>query len=108
LRRLVGDKVLPQDDPDQSPGRDAQCELFVAALCLKAGLKPVFNESPDVRCEMHNQIFGVAVKRIKAQPERFDRRFEQRMRQAARQIANSGLPGIIAADISQSLNPTNW
>jgi hypothetical protein len=108
LRKLLVDNVLPQDDPDHSPGRDAQCELFVAGLCVKAGFEPVFNESPDIRCNLASQTIGVAVKRIKAPPERFNRRFEQRVREASRQIVNSGLPGVIVADISRSFNPTNW
>jgi hypothetical protein len=108
LRRLVVDNVLPQDNPERSPGRDAQCELFVAALCVRARLDPVFDESPDLRCKLANQVFGVAIKRIKAPPERFVDRFKERMREAAEQVAKSQLPGIIVTDISQSLNPTNW
>jgi hypothetical protein len=108
LRKLVEDNVLPQDSPDRSPGRDAQCELFVGALCARAQLEPVFDESPDLRCRICDQTFGVAVKRIKAPPERFDERFKQRMREAAEQIGTSGVPGVIVTDISQSLNSTNW
>jgi len=108
LRRLVQDNVLPQDSPTRSPGRDAQCELFVAALCAKAQLQPVFDESPDIRCILAKQALGVAVKRIKSPPEHFDDRFEQRMREAAEQVEKSGVPGIIVTDVSQSLNPTNW
>jgi hypothetical protein len=108
LRLLVADNVLPQENPERSPGRDAQCELLVAALCARAGLHAVFNESPDIRCRLSNLTFGVAVKRIKSPPERFGDRFKEHVRKAADQIERSQLPGIIVADISQSLNPTNW
>src|SRR5436309_759986 len=46
LRLSVADPHLPQDSLDDSPGRDAQCELYVAAICAKAGLLPEFAE-PD-------------------------------------------------------------
>jgi hypothetical protein len=108
LRRVVSDNVLPQDNPEQSAGRDAQCELFVAALCASARLDPVFDESPDIRCKLPGQTFGVAVKRIKSPSERFDEAFKKATRVGAGQIARSQLPGIIVADVSQSRNPTNW
>jgi hypothetical protein len=108
LNSLIDDKVLPQENPERSPGRDAQLELFVAALCMRARLDPVFDESPDIRCKLAGQSVGVAVKRIKSTPKRFAHSLKDHVRKAAAQIEKSGLPGIITADISQSLNPTNW
>jgi hypothetical protein len=108
LRRLVSDNVLPQDNPERSPGRDAQFELLVAALCVRAQLDPVFDESPDLRCKLSDETFGLAVKRIKSPPERFDEGLQATIRKAADQIERSCLPGIIIIDVSQSLNPSNW
>ena len=108
LRLMVADAVLPQDSPQDSPGRDAQFELFVAAACVKGGLVTVFDEKPDLRCDFSGISLGVAIKRIKAPPETFENRLQQRVREAGRQIEESGIPGVIVADISQSLNPTNW
>jgi hypothetical protein len=81
---------------------------FVAALCMRARLDPIFDESPDIRCKLAGQSVGVAVKRIKSSPKRFAHSLKDNVRKAADQIEKSGLPGIIIADISQSLNSTNW
>lgn len=106
--KLLQDNTLPQDSPTKSPGRDAQLEVFIAALCARAGLAPVFDESPDIRCNLNGDVIGIAVKRIKSTPDRFPDRLRERVREATKQIERSKLPGIIAVDISQSLNPTNW
>ncbi len=48
LHKLIDDSVLPQDDREQSRGRDTQFELFVAAICQVAGFVPVDYQEPDV------------------------------------------------------------
>ncbi len=101
LKRLSKDTALPQDGSANTVGRDLQCELYVAAICMKAGTSPTFDE-PDVRCAVNGLKFGVAVKRVKSPG-----RFEDRVREAEKQIEKVGLPGIVVADISVMLNPTN-
>jgi uncharacterized protein (DUF2236 family) len=46
--------------------------------------------------------FGVAIKRVKSLGT-----FEDRLRKAVKQIRRVNLPGIVVADISVMLNPTN-
>jgi hypothetical protein len=48
LHKLTDDSALPQDDREQSTGRDTQFELFVAAICQAAGLIPVDYQEPDM------------------------------------------------------------
>jgi len=64
LKRIVSDSVLPQDDEQNSPGRDAQAEAFVFSVCKNTDMAPILEE-PDVTCQVKGKRFGVAVKRIK-------------------------------------------
>ena len=102
VRRMLGDSVFPQDDRIKSRGRDAQCELLVAAICTKAELGTVTGVEPDIQCTINGQLLGLAVKRIKS-----DDRLEQNIRKGAHQVQQSKLPGIIVADISLAFNPEN-
>lgn len=101
FHRLHKDPVLPQTS-NQSPGRDVQFELFVAAACSNAKFTSVTFEEPDVTCHVVDQIFGIAVKRLSSVNQ-----LENRIRQAADQIHACGLPGIVAIDLSRALNPEN-
>jgi hypothetical protein len=102
LDRLLSDSVLPQDDRKESEGRDAQFELYIAALCQNAGLSPVAYEEPDVTCMVDGIKFGVAAKRIKSLSQ-----LEKHVRKGAKQIQRSGLPGVVALELSLALNPNN-
>ena len=101
VKLLVKDDPLPQDGPASSPGRDVQCELYVAGVCAKAGMKPMLAE-PDVLCHAGGSTFGIAVKRVKSEAQ-----FEKRFRDGARPIAAAGVPGILAMDMSMAFNPDN-
>ena len=101
LRKVVGDVALPQDDLTLSHGRDAQCELYCAAILAKASLNPTFEE-PDLRCTFEGTTFGVAVKRIKSYKS-----LRKRIGEAASQVCNAGLPGVIVAGVSVALNRDN-
>ncbi len=101
LARVVSDSVRPQDDEQNSPGRDAQAELFMFAVCKNAGMSPVFTE-PDITCESNGTRFGVAVKRIKNLSK-----LQRRLRDGTQQIVRSGQPGIISAEVTLALNPEN-
>lgn len=98
----MNDSVLPQQDRENSPGRDAQFELYLAAICQNAGLLPVDYEEPDVTCTVEGTKFGIAAKRLKRLSQ-----IKNRIRKAADQIKNANLPGIIALDLSFARNQGN-
>jgi len=102
VKHALKDSVLPQRDRTQSRGRDAQFELFVAAICQSAGLLPVAREEPDVTCTVDGVKFGIAAKRLKNVGN-----LEKRVRKSATQIENAGFPGIIALDTSVARNRDN-
>ncbi len=102
MKNIIKDSLLPQEDRGQSKGRDAQFELFVAAICQKAGMLPLSREEPDVTCHAGTIKFGIAAKRIKN-----ENRLEKHIRKAADQIKKTGLPGIIAIHTDVALNRSN-
>ena len=99
---LLSDSVLPQDNREQSPGRDAQFELYLAAICQNAGLLPVDYAEPDVTCVVEGATFGIAAKRIKSLAQ-----VKHHIRKAANQIGKSQIPGVIALDLSLAWNRSN-
>ncbi|MCZ6835826.1 MAG: hypothetical protein O7G85_08635 [Planctomycetota bacterium] len=109
LNIALQDCHLPQDNLENSPGRDAQFELFVAAICSRAQFIPVKFAEPDIQVVIPgpefpegSQIFGIAAKRIKSVGN-----FEKNVRKASKQIKKSDLPGVIAIDTSVALNRDN-
>ncbi len=102
VKAALKDSVLPQDDRTQSKGRDAQFELFVAAICQSAGMHPVARQEPDVTCTVRGVKFAIAAKRLKSLAS-----LGKRVREAALQIQKAALPGIIALDTSGALNREN-
>jgi hypothetical protein len=102
LHDAVSDSVLPQQDRELSPGRDAAFELFVGAVCHSAGLAPVTWDEPDVTCVWNGVTYGLAAKRIKSA-----RKLEKNIRDARKQIGRASLPGIIVLDTSLAFNPNN-
>ena len=103
VKHLVNDSVLPQRDKD-SPGRDKQFELYLAAICQNAGLVPVDFEEPDITCFVNGTKFGIAAKRLKS---RNISQLKKRLREGADQLMRQGLPGIVALDLSLSRNQSN-
>lgn len=101
VKKLIKDSVLPEEGDEHSFGRDAQCELYVAAICQKAGLHPVLVE-PDIQCALGSIQYGIAVKRLKS-----DKQVEELVRKAVNQIEGCGLPGHIALDVSLAFNRDN-
>lgn len=99
---VLNDTVLPQQNLEHSPGRDAQFEFYIAAICEKAGMRPVLLEEPDITCCVKGKKFGVAAKRIKNASK-----LETRIREAANQIETTKLPGFIAIDTCVALNRGN-
>lgn len=103
VKHLLNDSVLPQHDRD-SPGRDYQFHLYLAAICQNAGLMPVDYEEPDVTCFVDGTKFGIAAKRLKSTKTR---QLENNVRKGADQLRRQGLPGIIALELSLSRNQSN-
>ncbi len=101
LKHCVKDSVLPQIDRTNSPGRDFQFQLFVAAICAKAGLYPELLE-PDIIVNLNGAKRAIAVKRIKSE-EGLIKRFKY----ALKQIDNSVPVGFVVMDISPLANPQN-
>lgn len=102
VKNALNDSLLPQEDRNNSNGRDSQFELFVAAICQNAGMLPILREEPDVTCHAGDIKFAIAAKRIKNVA-----RLEKHVRKAANQIKKTGLPGIIVLETSLALNLNN-
>jgi hypothetical protein len=62
VKKLVKDSVLPQNDRQNSPGRDAGFEIYIGAVCTAAQLLPVAWEEPDV---LDGTKYAFAAKRLK-------------------------------------------
>ena len=101
VQLLVKDAPLPQDDCADTLGRNTQSELYVAAICNAAGLRPSLDE-PDVVVETNGVPYGLAVKRLKSL-----RQLNKRFPQAVDQIERSGMPGFVVLDVVLALNPKN-
>jgi hypothetical protein len=102
VRKMLLDAATPQDVNSNTPGRDTQFELYLAAIALRAGMSPVEYEEPDVTCNVEGIKFGIAAKRLKSLD-----RFEERVKQGAKQIRRANFPGIIACDLTIARNPEN-
>src|SRR5262245_61947206 len=51
LALLRKDLALPQDELKDTPGRNYQFQLYIAALCTNGGLA-TRHEEPDITCDM--------------------------------------------------------
>jgi hypothetical protein len=89
VKDLLKDSVLPQDDRQKSPGRDAQFELYLAATCQHGGLSPVGYEEPDITCTVDGVKFGIAAKRLKSGTSSAVR---EHVKKGADQIKRAGTP----------------
>jgi hypothetical protein len=98
---LRKDLALPQDERKDTPGRNHQFQLYVAALCTNARV-PTRHEEPDVTCVVGGTTFGIAAKRLKTIES-----LGENVKDAANQIRKVGIPGIIALDLTLAQNPTN-
>ncbi len=98
---LRKDLALPQDELKDTPGRNYQFQLYVAALCTNSGLA-TRHEEPDITCDVGGTTFGIAAKRLKTIES-----LEANIKKAAAQITDAGYPGIVALDLTIAQNPTN-
>ncbi len=101
LRLLLKDSPLPQDDGENTKGRDTQAEIYVASICQAAGLSPKFME-PDVVAVLNDKEYGIAVKRLKSLAS-----LEEQFRRACKQIQKVGKSGFIVLDMMMVFNPEN-
>lgn len=99
LRKLVSGPSAHVAGSKHSPAHNFQFESFVAAVCELSGYEIGFAE-PDVVVRDDSCAFGIAAKRPSSK-----RRIEKNCRKAANQIIRSGLPGLIALDITPSVYP---
>jgi hypothetical protein len=102
VQKLLKDAALPQAGSSNTPGRDTQFELYVAAVCLRGGMLPVDYDEPDITCAVEGVKFGIAAKRLKSLD-----RFEDRVRDGVDQIRRAKLPGIVALDLTIARNSDN-
>jgi hypothetical protein len=98
---LVSGQTLPQNEREQSKSRDIQFELCVAAHCRTAGYL-VEPKEPDVLVHDPNGNFGIAAKRPKS-----PKTLERHIRKGSQQIHASGMPGLVAIDLSLIHNRAN-
>jgi hypothetical protein len=102
VKKALKDSVLPQDNRQESVGRNSQFHLYLAAVCQNAGLVPVGYDEPDVSCTIDGKKFGIAAKRIKSMDQ-----IKGHIKKAAEQICRGKRPGIIALELSLAWNPKN-
>jgi hypothetical protein len=95
VKKCRCDSALPEQDKEKTPGRDAQFELFVAAVCRHAALLPVEHREPDVVFSIGNLTYCIAAKRPKS-----IKAIDICLRSACDQISREKLPGLIAMDTS--------
>lgn len=98
VRVMLSDRALPVR-AEHTPGRDAQFELFVGAICKRAGLQPRQETSgPDWLLTLPTGQASVEAKRVKGG-------FDSSIRKAKREIRRAGAAGIIVLDISDAVGP---
>ena len=99
LGRLISGTSVPTPLYKHSPAHDFQFESFLGAVAELSGYKVNFAE-PDIIVQCDTYTFGIAAKRPRSK-----RAVEKNCRKAASQIRQSGLPGIIALEMSFALYP---
>ena len=97
LSLLLQDPDLPTIQQRQTPGRDAQWELFMAAVAARAGLSlSRFGPGlPDWKAQSQNETWAIETKRSKNWNG-----IENVIRKAGTQIARAGIHGVILLDMS--------
>ncbi len=98
----LDDSTHPMDSGEFTPGRNAQFELYVAAIAARAGLTVdrLGAAGADWILTTRAGRWSLEAKRIK----NFNK-LGKHIRKAAKQIAASKVGGLIAVDISLAVNP---
>jgi hypothetical protein len=100
LQNVVAGRDLPQDDPEPRQARNLQFQLFITALAKMVA--SVELQEPDAVVQAQDLTFTIAAKRPRSM-RHINRIFED----AKRQIERKGLPGLLAIDLTQIVNPLN-
>ena len=105
LVRSFRDSALPKDSSSHTPGRDAQFELFIAAIAARASLsvERVSDDGADWIVSTKVEKWSIEAKRITSL-----NRLEDAVRKAASQVGSSEeVGGAMVIDISVAVNPTH-
>jgi hypothetical protein len=89
--KAIGGHASFRTEGSSTPARDAQFELFVAALARRARYTVRFAEPDLVLGFGSEQLWTIAVKRIKSHTA-----FKRRLRQGSKHIREAALQGIVA------------
>lgn len=100
--RSLKDSPHPADSGADTPGRNTQFELFLAAIARRAGLtvRHPGGAGADWIVSTSQKRWSLEAKRIKSVEK-----IERHVKKAASQIIRSGIGGVIAIDISLAQNP---
>lgn len=99
LRHSVKDPMLEWDRAHPARGKSLQVELFVAAMCHRAGFGPVKLGAPDIQCTVRDKPFGLAVKRALSPNDLMDL-----VREATLQVRETGDRGVVFVDYSAAFS----
>lgn len=97
LRPLISGAEFATRESNTASARDLQFESFVGAVCELSGYTIRYAE-PDIILTEDSEVFGIAAKR-----PRNTLKIEKNYKKAVHQIRDSGLPGLIAIDLSFAL-----
>jgi hypothetical protein len=102
LARSLKDSPHPADSGVDTPGRNTQFELFLAAIAKRAGLmvRHPGGAGADWILSASQERWSLEAKRIKS-----IKRMKEHVKKAAAQIIKSEIGGIIAIDVSLVRNP---
>jgi len=101
VQELLSGRDLPEGDAGSNSARDVQFELYVAALCRRAGYCVTLAE-PDIVVKRAAISFGIAAKRPRSR-----RKIRRAIRKGSQQLAAADTDGVIAIDITVVHNPTS-
>jgi hypothetical protein len=99
LHLVLGGATLPSEDAN-SLARNTQFELYVAALCARAGLMPRLRE-PDFIVTVGGLRLGIAAKRAGGPNVR------GLVKDGARQLRKAGLDGLVALNLDRLFAPND-
>lgn len=99
---LVKDKAFELDSNISTKGRDTQFELYIAAICSRAGIDFTMPEGngPDISAKTPAYRFHIEAKRIKS----IDKILKS-IKKASNQLRSTQTRSVIALDITRSYNP---
>lgn len=93
LATAMGGTDIAAQDSNTAP-RDAQFELFVAALLRLSGIQGVHLGEPDVRVPAGRETLGISVKRLTS-----TKQLTKRLRKAVDQIQKQGQRGMVVLNL---------